>query len=296
MEKDAARFHVAPVAADLDLNGKDRPPRVAAGIVFSAYGVRVGIRVNQPDVLAQLPDYLPYGWKPAASPIVDGLYSLVVGGAGPRPGMRRFHLLYGGSNKLVRSMDLNEVFTVLGEDLQLSIGAEARTRLFVHAGVVGWQGRAILIPGRSFSGKTSLIAALVRAGATYYSDEYALLDARGRVHPYPRALSIRAASDGPPRRFSAEELGGVAGVAPLPVGLVLATTYRPGARWRPRRFSAGQAVLTLFANTLPARRRPAVALRILSQAVGGALALKGVRGDAEELAGSLLNSLDRLTA
>ncbi len=30
------------------------------------------------------------------------------------------------------------------------------------------------------------------AGATYYSDEYAVLDEDARVHPYPRRLSLRA--------------------------------------------------------------------------------------------------------
>jgi len=61
----------------------------------------------------------------------------------------------------------------------------ARRRVFVHAGVVAWQGRAVLIPGRTLSGKSWLVRALVRAGAEYYSDEFAVLDARGRVHPYP---------------------------------------------------------------------------------------------------------------
>src|SRR4051795_2847365 len=31
-------------------------------------------------------------------------------------------------------------------------------RVFIHAGVVGWNGGAILIPGASFSGKTRLVA------------------------------------------------------------------------------------------------------------------------------------------
>ena len=43
--------------------------------------------------------------------------------------------------------------------------------------IVTWgRGRAIVIPGRTFSGKSTLVAELVRAGATYYSDEYAVED------------------------------------------------------------------------------------------------------------------------
>jgi hypothetical protein len=42
----------------------------------------------------------------------------------------------------------------------------------------------MVLPGKSFAGKTTLVAALVRAGAEYWSDEYAVLDANGDVHPY----------------------------------------------------------------------------------------------------------------
>ena len=95
------------------------------------------------------------------------------------------------------------LFDPLESHLQLYVAEWARRRIFVHAGVVGWRGRAILVPGRSFSGKTALIAAFVRAGATYYSDEYAVLDAKGRVHPYPRRLSIRSEGGRGARRCSA---------------------------------------------------------------------------------------------
>jgi hypothetical protein len=66
------------------------------------------------------------------------------------------------------------------------VAENARRWIFVHAGVVAWRGQAIVIPGATQSGKTSLVAALVRAGAEYFSDEYAVFDARGRVHPLPR--------------------------------------------------------------------------------------------------------------
>src|SRR5437773_2030481 len=112
----------------------------AAGTSFVSHGVRIGIRATQPAVLEQLPDYLPPGWKPGASRVVDRLYSLKAGGAA-RPGIRNFHLLYMGSTRLARTMDLDEVFEALDFDLQLYVAERARRRVFVHAGVVGWQGR-----------------------------------------------------------------------------------------------------------------------------------------------------------
>src|SRR5262249_9794104 len=140
----------------------------------------------------------------------------------------------------------------------------------------GWRGGAIVIPGRSFTGKTTLVAALVRAGAAYYSDEYAVLDAQGRVYPYPRRLSIREDGHPRPRRCTAEALGGRVGSRPLPVRLVAVTGYRPGARWRPRVLPPGHAALALLYNTVPAQRKPAAVLDALQQVVSHALTLKGV--------------------
>ena len=64
--------------------------------------------------------------------------------------------------------------------------------------------------------------------------------------------------------------------------------YRPGARWRPARLSLGRAVLELLANTVPVRRRPEASLATLQQIVSDSLILKGVRGEASEMADSLL--------
>ena len=86
------------------------------------------------------------------------------------------------------------LLTAFNKHAELLTAYRAQDCLFVHAGVVGWQGKAILIPGRSFSGKTTLVKALIEAGATYYSDEFAILDRQGLVHPYP--LPLRSAWDG----------------------------------------------------------------------------------------------------
>ena len=262
-----------------------------AGIMFRAYGLSIGIRVSDRSVLEQIYALLPPGWKPATKPTVRRLYSVIVGGPTGRVGVRRFNILYSGAARLVRTHVYDEVLSHLQLDLELYIGDHARRRTFVHAGVVGWNGRAIVIPGRSFSGKSSLVKALVKAGAEYYSDEFAVLDERGRVHPYPTPLAIRQDRDGDqPVKYRVEELGGVAGARPLPVGLVLITRYVDGARFRPRPLSAGRAVLELLTHTLPARRRPERVLDALTQAVAQASVLRAPRGEAEETARQILAS------
>lgn len=264
----------------------------AAGISIRAFGVRIGVRVNDADALRGLEAYFPPSWQPASSSVVDLLYSLVVGGAGARPGVRRFHLLYANASRLGRSLNLDDVYEGFEHYLHLHVAELARRRLFVHAGVVAWKGRAIVLPGHSRAGKSSLVAALVRAGAAYYSDEYAVLDAQGRVYPYPRPLSLRHGDGTIRTRHSAAELGWRPGTSPLPVGLVAVTEYTAGATWRPRRLSPGRGTLALLANTVAARHRPAQTLTTLQRVAGQATLIKSRRGEAEAVARRLLEMLD----
>jgi hypothetical protein len=187
----------------------DRPGR-AAGLSVHAYGRRIGVRTNAPDVLGRLTEALPPGWEPCYSPLVDHLFSLWVGRPSPGgKGGKAFHLLYGGFELLARSLDLDEVLRALEKHLHLYVGEAASNRVFVHAGAVGWRGRALLLPGPSRAGKTTLVTALLRAGASYYSDEYAVLDPDGRLWPFARRLSVRPAEAGAPaRRCGPEEFGG----------------------------------------------------------------------------------------
>jgi hypothetical protein len=268
----------------------------AEGMAFVCHGARIGIRVNDPIILERLRARLPPGWKTTRSPVVDDLYSLFTGGTGERAKVRRYNLVYLQSNMLARTMDLDKALDVLESSLHFSVAVRATAKLFVHAGVVGWRGRAIVIPGRSMSGKTTLVHALVRAGATYYSDEYAVFDARGRVHPYPKPLSLREGADPLQRHVPVELLGGRPGVGSLPVGLVAVTRYQAGARWRPRVLSPGQAVLSLLNHTLQARVRPRLVLERLASVTSGAVTLKGQRGEAEEIAQFLLRHLETETS
>lgn len=264
----------------------------ADGLSFVSYGVRIGIRVKDTRALNFVEERLPPGWKISGSPVVERLYSLILGGAGERPGVRRFSLLYGNITRLARTTNQDEALDIFESDLSLYVAEMARRRVFIHAGVVGWKGQAILLPGRSLSGKSTLIAELVRAGATYYSDEYAVLDGRGRVHPYPRPLQIRDAESTRQKKYPVEAFGGQAGTKPLPVGLIAVSTYQPGARWRPHTLSAGRGTLELLANTVSARRQPENALAALQQVVARAPVLKSLRGEATETVDLILRSLD----
>ncbi len=261
-------------------------------MTFVAYGVRVGVRVDDPGALSGVTDRLPPGWRFSASSTVTRLYSLVAGSVGGSDRVRRFHMLYSGAELIARALDAENVLERLESDLQLYVAEHAPRRVFVHAGVVGWKGRAVVMPGRSLSGKTTLVAELVRAGAEYYSDEYAVIDREGHVHPYARPLAVREGGGLRQTRKTVEEFGGRVGTVPLPVGLVVVSRYEPGAGWRPRRLTTGECVLELLSNTVPARRSPVRSLGALTEAAAGAVALAGSRGEAGTVARAILKRLE----
>ena len=263
----------------------------AVGFALKTYGLRVGIRANDPAGLKRVCKHLPHGWEASSASKVDRLYSIIIGGQGQRSNFRRFNLLYGDHVRLARTTDVEQVFQTLEADLRLVVAEFAPRHVFVHAGVVGWKGKAIVIPGRSFSGKSSLVAELVKAGAVYYSDEYAVLDSRGRVHPFSKPIEMREDKTYRQSKIDLAELGGKEGHKPLPVGLVLMTKYKDGAKWRPRSLTAGEGVLGLLENTVSARRAPAKALSSLQHAAANAKILKGPRGEARDLVKILLEAV-----
>ena len=264
----------------------------ADGMSFTSYGVRLGVRVNDPAILEDVIARLPPGSKPASFAVTDHLYSIIGSRAKPNSKVRRFSLAYWNLLGLARAREFDDVLDAFESHVQLTVAEYAPRRIFVHAGVVGWKDRAIVIPGLSFSGKTTLVDQLIRAGATYYSDEYAVLDSRGRVHAYPRAMGMRALGSDQSKKVRAEEIGATVGSKPLRVGLVVSTHYKDGARWRPKQVTRGKGVLELMSNTVSARSQPELALTVLPAALESARILKGVRGEASEIVKLILESIE----
>lgn len=244
--------------------------------------MRISVTATTPELLERVRAYVPPGAQPCSVDEIDRRFSLTTDETGAVT-LTRDEFLIGGA----KGVDLDLALELLDSQIRLYLGRKARGAIFIHAGVVAHNGRAIVIPARSFGGKTTLVAALVKAGAIYFSDEFAVIDEDGLVRPYPKPLSMRSnglrQTDHP-----VSSIGGVAGEDPLPLGAIVITSFKPGAAWRPRRLSAGAGAMALIENAVPAQERPEEVMRLVSRAALGSMVLESDRGEAEEVAPLLL--------
>jgi hypothetical protein len=194
------------------------------------------------------------------------------------------------AGRLVKQSNGEPVPTLfaVGSAVQEYLALCAPEHIFIHAGVVAIDEAAVVMPGRTFTGKTTLVSELVRAGARYYSDEFAVVDRDGLIHAYPRMLTLRIDPRTGRSRVPVLMPGKEYNPEPVPAGMLLVTSYRPGDQWQPLPLTVAEGVLALFDNTVPAQSRPLEALRAARQVANGAVRLSGTRGEAPQLAAQLL--------
>ena len=229
---------------------------------------------------------LPLGWTPTRPCPDDRVFGIVVE-AESRYGVS----MDGGIVSRHESPDY--AVDALRKRLFTHVLSTPRERVFLHAGCVAHDGAAILLPGSSAVGKTTLVAALVRAGAVYYTDDYAPLDRGGDVHPYPLPMWMSDPQTGLGRERRAEDLGATVGQQPLAVSVVAQTAFREAAGWDVRSCSDSEAVLLLLEYAVNPQRQPEFALAAMREVVRGAVVLRGERGDADEAAATLLEVAER---
>lgn len=261
-----------------EFNDENAPHQV----LFEALGVVCRVCASSADLLQAIQPLLPPSRTESTALLESHPFAVIEEDDGS-------FSVYNAGTRVNDGGSRDLALIVIEGQVRSYISLHAPNLTFIHAGTVGYEGRAMIVPGHSFAGKTTLTAALVRAGASYYSDEFAVLDADGLVHPYAKTLSLRP--EGLQVEHSVEELGGVAGDTPLPLGLVVSTYYEPGASWKPTRLTGGAALLEVLSNTVTMTTRPEEAIRTVTRAMRGVTMLKGERGQADELAPQLLAEL-----
>jgi hypothetical protein len=259
-------------------------------ISFQSYGVKIGVRADSGGMAYEIKNELskinPSGFEIIDDSQVEHLYEI-------KSKNKSFEILKDGELLNLWESEENPL-SYLQSQIRLTVAEYAKSKVFLHAGAVGWKGRAIIIPAHSFSGKSTLVAELVKRGALYYSDDFAVLDKNGLLHPFHRQLSLRGFEDKYKQvDFSVEALGGKAGAEPLPVGLVLITKYREGGKnpknWKPQILSDGQGIMEILSHTIPIRYNPKFSLEVLNKVSKRAIICKSQRGDASNFASLLLN-------
>lgn len=273
------------IEAALQRFATGRPDAVWESITTEAFGTTFSIESDDPSALDAARHVLP-----PDSTITDAApgarWSLL--GAG-LPGAA----LYRDGACIGRHAALERIVEALAAAIRLHVAERAPEHVFIHAGVVGLGGRAIVVPGASFSGKSTLVAALLHAGATYLSDEYAVLDAEGLVHPYVKPIALRPAGTHASVDHDVSEFTALAPQrGPLPLGVVLQAPFVAGARWDPRQGTPGEAALALLANCVGVRADPARALAVIRRATAGAVFLDGPRDEADATALGLCDRLE----
>ncbi|MEQ8716360.1 MAG: hypothetical protein RIE08_01995 [Acidimicrobiales bacterium] len=247
-------------------------------LTLDSHGAR--IRLRAPHSIAtrlcgQVSDYAQVGGEGP----VDAAFVVVP------DGVDRFRLCRrDGHTEMVGTED--EVIVGFVDRVHPLVARNARTAMFVHAAAFAWGRAVVVVPGRSHSGKSSLVAEALASGARYFSDEFAVFDDDGLLHPYARPLSLRG-REGPRRFATAAELGGTVATEPARPVLVVSTRYEPGRRWDPRVVEGSSAALPLIDNTVMARSDPRRMLRITSRVASRVTTLVGPRGEAGETVAAL---------
>lgn len=252
---------------------------------FESFGVKIGIESDSrgflKKIVGRLPEIIPGRYFSELESAAEHNFFVEVG--------EKIYRFYKDGEEISCGEKEDIFLKFFLSRLRLTVAEFAVGKVFLHAGVVGWKDRAIVIPGRSFSGKTTIIAELLRRGAVYYSDEYAVLDENGNTHPFPKTLSVRGiAGEYIQTEFPAESFKAETAAEPIPVGMVLLLKYEQGAHWNPKRLSIGKGVLEILPHSIPVRFNPKFTLQVLNNLANRAIIAKSKRGEAEDVVNLLL--------
>lgn len=231
--------------------------------------MRFALGANEQSLFARLREVMPPGARPCPPDAAEHTILLLLADDGYR--------IEVPENGGMRCRDLEFAVGLLDAQVRQLLAMHAPGRFFVEAGVVAVDGRAIVMPGPSMTGKSSLVAALVDRGASYYSDTFAIFDGEGLVYPFARPIPSRG-----------EHQPGLCGEEPLPVGVVVRVPYRSDGEWQTGPRTRGEGLLLLMEHAVAARERPVETVRALRRVSEHALFLDGHRVDAAEAAANIL--------
>lgn len=258
---------------------------------IKAFGVKLSVsnssKISFKELLERLKIILPGGFEEIESQPVRHVFAIVQNESS-------VFELYKNGEHLTLAPTKEHIFDFLDSQIRITIAEYAARKVFVHAGVVGWRDKALIFPGRSYQGKTTLVAALVKKGAEYYSDEYAVLSESGLVYPFAKMLSVRGIVDDFTQvDYPVESFGGKSGRKPIPPGLILFTEYKKKTAWKPKLLTLGQGMMEMLPHTIPIRRNPEYTLKVLNRTLNRVIIAKTRRADVSVSADLILEYFEK---
>jgi hypothetical protein len=234
-------------------------------VFCNSHGVPLRLTLGDPAFLPLLPRMLPH-----ATLFVEGHSPEAQSFSLLPPNATAGYRCYEGDRLLREDPHCAPIFEEFARALMIHVANFVPDRVFLHAGVVGWRDRALLLPGPSFAG----------------------IDSGGWIHPYARDLQMRAPGNDTQTSVPAHTFAASSGSIPLRAVMVVFAHYQPGARWNPQPVTHGMAVLEMLRHSIPMQRTPARVLATLAAMLEGAAAWRSARDEASFAAHALLEALD----
>jgi hypothetical protein len=251
---------------------------------WNAYGYRVRFEWNDADFTSLVERVVLPDWSEDTVGPADAVFGVL-------RERRNISIEQNGETKS-QNLSMESIIHSLKRFCHLEVATFVQDLVFVHAGVVLTEFGLLLLPGRSYAGKSTLVKSLIDAGGRYFSDEYAIVDKDGLVRPFPRDLCLRL-PQGKEDFHPATSLGWNSAMAPQPVAAVMATHYEKNADWSARELSQGEAVLKLLENTVCARTEPQKAISFLATAVERSVCFEVTRGESPQAADIILQMMSK---
>lgn len=184
------------------------------------------------------------------------------------------------------------VIDYLASQIEYAVAEWSEKYVFVHAGVVVVDQQALVFPGESHAGKSTLIAALVKEGATYFSDEYAVVDSSGMILPFARRIALRNSLFFPEGKtdLTTYSTTGNLHCSGHIVRAIYFTRYAPNSHWVINHLDRTSALIELCKNTAGFTKRPDMSFAHLGCMLDGATAYAGTRGEAAEAVHEILKN------
>lgn len=251
-------------------------------LTYEAYGVIFAIDLFDQSLIDRAESLLPSASRvverqPSAALAEDDEIAVYTLKAERDGGFR----LDQGTMEALNCRDLELALWTLGGLAREYVAFHSSTGIFVRGAAVLHEGRIIVVIGPPLSGRTTLLAELVKAGASPWSDEYVVFNEDGQVGQF--GVPSQSAATGRGSDFA-------------PLGMVIITSFRPGVDWNPTTVSHGDSLLAMLAQAIPARERSAQTMSVLRKAVEGAVTLGGDRGDAASAAEAILAAAKNMFA